>query len=376
MAESDRRNIAPLTGAPADSAEGVPSRSEPYTADGTFRSDASRDVPPAPRTSAFDVGQPANSWHSPPARRSRIPRVPPFLRQLLRNRKAAFGLLVLTVFVLMAIFAPLLTKHNPTLILDAMPDQPPSPADWFGSNHQGQDIFAQVVYGARASLIVGCAAAVLATLISGAMGMTSAYLGGWVDDTLVLITNIFLIIPTLPLLIVISSYLPFRGPVSMILIVGLTTWPGEERVLRSQALSLRNRDFVLAAASLGEPLHRIVFTQIMPNMISRIAAGFLGSFVGAVLYEAGLEFLGFGDVNNISWGTTLFWAQNNSALEIGDWWHFTFPGLAISLTAAALIFVNYGVDEISNPRLQSVKMPSAREIAREKARAAAQGAHR
>jgi peptide/nickel transport system permease protein len=187
--------------------------------------------------------------------------------------------------------------------------------------------------------------------------MTAAYVGGLVDEVLNLVTNVFLVIPGLPLLIVVSSYLPFRGGLAMTLIIAFTTWAGEARVLRSQALSLRSRDFVLAAKVTGEPLWRIIFGEVMPNMTSRIAAGFLGSFVGAILYEAGLEFLGFGGSQSSSWGVILFWAQNNAALETGSWWHFAFPGLALALTATSLIFINYGIDEISNPRLQKVKMP-------------------
>jgi len=171
------------------------------------------------------------------------------------------------------------------------------------------------------------------------------------------VTNVFLIIPGLPLLIVISAYLPFKNAFSMILIIAFTTWAGEARVLRSQALSLRSRDFILAALASGESTMRIVFGEIMPNMVSRIAAGFLGAFVGAVLFEAGLEFLGFGNSDTISWGTILFWAQNNGTLLTGEWWHFTFPGLALALTATALIFINYGLDEISNPRLRAIKVP-------------------
>jgi peptide/nickel transport system permease protein len=138
----------------------------------------------------------------------------------------------------------------------------------------------------------------------------------------------------------------------MILILGATTWALEARILRSQALSLRNRDFVRAAKVAGESTLRTVFGEVMPNMISRIAAGFLFVFYLSVLFEAGLEFLGFGDVNKTSWGVTMYWAQNNSAVLQGEWWHFFFPGLALAITVAALVFINYGIDELSNPRLR------------------------
>ena len=147
--------------------------------------------------------------------------------------------------------------------------------------------------------------------------------------------------------------MPNRGPVTLVLIIGLTTWAVEARILRGQALSLRNRDFVLAAKVAGESTWRIVFSEIMSNMVSRIAAAFVLVFYIAILFEAGLEFLGLADVNKTSWGATMYWAQNNSAVLQGEWWHFVFPGLALALSVASLVLINYGVDELSNPRLRN-----------------------
>jgi peptide/nickel transport system permease protein len=142
----------------------------------------------------------------------------------------------------------------------------------------------------------------------------------------------------------------------MIIILSVTGWAWGGRVLRAQTLSLRNRDFVQAAYLSGEPTWRIVFFEIMPNMISLMVSSFIFTFIGAILAEAGLEFLGFGDINTISWGTILYWAQTNSALLTGEWWHFLFPGLAIALTITSLVFINYGIDAISNPRLRAIKV--------------------
>ena len=242
--------------------------------------------------------------------------------------------------------------QNPPDEIVALPGLSPSREYWFGTTDQGYDVFAQVIWGARISLAVGFAAAVISTTIAATLGMLSAFVGGWVDDAINTVINIFIVIPALPLLIVVYSFLPTRGPVPMVLILGLTTWAVEARILRSQALSLRNRDFVQAAKVSGEGTWRIVFGEIMPNMISRIAAGFLLVFYLSIIFAAGLEFLGFGDVNKITWGTTLYWAQNNSALLQGAWWHFVFPGLALALSVAALVFINFGVDELANPRLR------------------------
>jgi peptide/nickel transport system permease protein len=277
--------------------------------------------------------------------------IPNWSRLLLTNRQSLFGLVLLTCVVAAAVFAPLIAHNSPTELV-GLPGQAPSRAFPFGTTDQGYDVFAQVVWGARTSLLIGASAAVISTTIAVFFGLLAAYSGGWIDDVINLLTNVFLVIPALPLLIVLQTFLPSRGPVVMILILGLTTWALEARVLRSQALSLRNRDFVRAAKVAGESTLRTVFGEVMPNMISRIAAGFLFVFYLSILFEAGLEFLGFGDVNKTTWGVTMYWAQNNSAVLQGEWWHFFFPGLALAITVAALVFINYGIDELSNPRLR------------------------
>ena len=161
--------------------------------------------------------------------------------------------------------------------------------------------------------------------------MLGAYSGGWVDDLVNFATNVFLVIPTIPLLVVVSAYLKSRGSTSMILILAFTLWAFEARVLRAQALSLRNRDFILAAKVAGESTWRIIFFELMPNMISRIAAAFVLVFYVSILTEAGLEFLGLGNMSASSWGVTLYWAQVNSSVLQGEWWTFLFPGLALAL---------------------------------------------
>jgi peptide/nickel transport system permease protein len=289
----------------------------------------------------------------PGAPRRRL-RSPEWVRLLVTNPKSAFGIATFGGLVGAALLAPVIAQYPPDELV-ALPGQPPSSDHWFGTTDQGYDVFAQVIWGARTSLAVGAAAAVMSTVIAATLGMLAAYAGGWIDDTINLLTNVFLVIPALPLLIVVYSFVPARGPVTMVLILGLTTWAVEARILRGQAMSLRNRDFILAAKVSGERTWRIVFGEIMPNMVSRIAAGFLLVFYLSIIFAAGLEFLGFGDVNKITWGTTLYWAQNNSTVLQGTWWHFVFPGVALALAVAALVFINYGVDELANPRLRRRK---------------------
>jgi peptide/nickel transport system permease protein len=287
----------------------------------------------------------------PPVRRGRV-RVPGWLSLLLRNPKSRAGLVILGFMVVVALIAPLISVSDPTAfsLFDAR--QAPSWHHLFGTTDQGSDIFSQVVMGARRSLILGAASGALATAIAATLGIVAAYSGGIVDDTINFLTNVFLVIPTIPLLVVASSYLTSRDMKSMILFLALTLWAFEARILRSQALSLRNRDFVLAAKVAGESTWRIVFGEIVPNMISRIAAGFVLVFYISLLVDAGLEFLGLGDATHVSWGMTLYWAQTNSAVLQGEWWPFVFPGLALVVTVLGLTLILAGIDEVSNPRLR------------------------
>ena len=290
-----------------------------------------------------------------PVRTRRRQFAPQWLRLLLSNPKSCGGLLVFGGMVVVAAFSPWIATHDPEefSLLDA--GQPPSRDHYFGTTDQGFDVFSQVVIGARASLFLGASAAVLATFLAATLGILAAYSGGWVDEGINFLTNVFLVIPTIPLLVVVSAYMENRGPTTMILILGLTLWAFEARILRGQALSLRNRDFVLAAKVAGESTWRIVFSELIPNMVSRIAAAFVLVFYIAILTSAGLEFLGLGDLEHTSWGVTLYWAQVNSVVLQGEWWPFFFPGFALALTVAALVFVLAGLDEVSNPRLRVEK---------------------
>jgi len=282
--------------------------------------------------------------------------VPGWVKLLLSNHFALVGAIMLAIIVLAAIFAPLLTSQDPNGLGNNNPSLSPSPSNWFGTNHQGEDIFAQVIYGARLSLFVGAAVGALGVSLSCLVGMLAGYLGGWVDEGLGMVMNVFLVIPQLPLLVVASAYLPVHGGAGMVIILTITGWAWGARVLRAQTYSLKNRDFVQAAYVSGESTWRIVFFEILPNMISLLVSSFIFTFIGAIFAEASLEFLGFGDINTMSWGTILYWAQQQSTLLTGEWWCFVFHGLAIALTITSLVFINYGIDAISNPRLRLVKI--------------------
>jgi len=286
-----------------------------------------------------------------PRRRGRL-QLPGWASLLLTNRKSRFGLVLVGFMLFVAVIAPWVSVDNPTDFNILATRQAPSWHHLFGTTDQGSDIFSQVMLGTRRSLLLGFAAAVLATALASTLGILAAYSGGIVDEIVNFLTNIFLVVPTIPLLIVISSYLKARGMTTMILVLGLTLWAFEARILRGQALSLKNRDFIHAAKTSGESTWRIVFGELMPNMISRIAAAFVLVFYIALLVDAGLEFLGLGDSAHVSWGMVLYWAQTNSTVLQGEWWPFLFPGLALVITVVGLVFLLAGIDEISNPRLR------------------------
>ena len=275
---------------------------------------------------------------------------------LMSNPKGRVGVFIFTSMVLLGVLAPLFVSASSAVdfsLLDAR--QGPSWHHFFGTTDQGSDVFAQVAWGARRSLALGAAAGALATIVATTLGVFAAYAGGLVDDFINLITNVFFVIPTIPLLVDITAYLHTRSMLVMIVVIAATLWAFEARILRGQALTLRNRDFIAASKVAGESTRRIVFGELMPNMISRIAAAFVLVFYVAILVDAGLEFLGLGEMDKPSWGVALYWATVNSSVLQGEWWSFVFPGLAIGITVLSLTLILAGIDEISNPRLRTIR---------------------
>ena len=294
------------------------------------------------------------SLAAPRRLRGRV-RIPGWLVLLVRNRKSLTGLVMVAFVVVIALIAPLISVAHPNDFNILATRQAPSWNHLFGTTDQGSDIFSQVVLGARRSLLLGAAAGALATVLAATLGITAAYAGGIVDDVVNFFINVFLTIPAIPLLIVVSGYLKSRGMGTMILVLALVLWAFEARILRGQALLLKSRDFVQAAKVAGESTGRVVFSELMPNMISRIAAAFVLVFYIALLTDAGLEFLGLGDQSVTSWGVTLYWAQTNSTVLQGEWWPFFFPGAALAFTVLGLVLILAGIDEVSNPRLRTEK---------------------
>ena len=270
---------------------------------------------------------------------------------LLENRKATVGTAIIVFYLLVAFVGPFLVRYDPSEIVGRR-HTPPSLDHWFGTDGSGKDVFSQTVVGARSSLSTGLIVGSIVTVVGILIGMTAGYMRGRVDDLLSMMTNIVLIIPGLPLLIVLAAFLP-PGFWSIIFVLSVTGWAWGARVLRSQTMSLREKDFVASAVTIGESKLRIMLREILPNMMSIVVAGFLGAVNYAIGAQAGLEFLGLGNPSNVSWGNNLYWAQNNSAMLVGAWWTLIPSGLSIALVAFGFSMINYAIDEVTNPRLRS-----------------------
>jgi peptide/nickel transport system permease protein len=269
---------------------------------------------------------------------------------LAANRKVATGNGIVAFFILVAIFGPLLVHQDPNALSNAS-KAPPSVLHWLGTTTTGQDIFSQLVYGTRTSVFWGFLTGLVVTVISVIIGLIGGYFGGVVDELLSLVTNVFLVIPALPLAIVLAAYFP-RGPLTISIVITITNWAWGARVLRAQTLSMRSREFVSAARANGETVWRLIFYEIFPNELAIVMAGFVSTTVYVILTWASLEFLGLGDPNTISWGGMLHWAQQADGLFSGLWWWFIPPGFCIALVGAGLTLINFGIDEIADPRLR------------------------
>lgn len=270
------------------------------------------------------------------------------------DAKARVGIVMLALFVLVALLAPLIAPYDPTA-RDFEPRQDPSGAHPLGTTAAGEDVLSRLIFGARVSILVGLVGGGLATVVAVLVGLSWGYLRSVAGDVVAFLVNLFLVIPGLPLMIVIASYLQNGGLPVIVLVVVVTGWAWGARVLRAQTQSLRSRDFVTAARFSGDRAPRIVFREILPNMTSLIVSSFIAAAVGAIAAEAGLAFLGLGDPRTVSWGTMLFWAQNSAVLITGQWLLIFAPGLCIALLAVSLLLINFGIDAVSNPRLRTQK---------------------
>jgi peptide/nickel transport system permease protein len=264
--------------------------------------------------------------------------------------KLAAGLIIGGLILLFGIVAPFFVQ-DPAKVHD-LGLAGPSGDHLLGTTQTGQDVLAQLAHATRGSLTIGAIVGAITLVLSGFFGVVGAYAGGWIDELFSLFTNVMLVIPGLPLVIVISSYVPDKSLWLVALVLSITGWAGSARVLRGYTLSLRSRDYVLAARVAGEKRWRILAVEILPNLVPLLAAQVVFAVIFAILGEAGLSYLGLGATGSFTWGTMLYYAQNGLALRLGAWWWFVPPGLLLALFGAALSLVNFAIDEYVNPKLR------------------------
>ena len=276
---------------------------------------------------------------------SEVRRAPRLWDRFLRQPTAVIGLALLLAVASVALLAPWLAPGDP-LIGAGLPLQPPSTDHWLGTDDLGRDILVQLLHGARVSLFVGLAVAVIATLVGTLVGALSGFFGRWVDDGLMRLTEFVLVLPRFFLAIIVTTF--FGGSLlNIVLLLGLTFWPSTARLLRAQILSLREREFVVAARAVGATESAILTRQVLPNAMPPVLVNASLQVGGAILIEAGLSFLGLGDRSQVSWGYMLNSAQPFILIA---WWMSIFPGLALLLTVIAVNLVADGLNEAWSPQ--------------------------
>jgi peptide/nickel transport system permease protein len=274
-------------------------------------------------------------------------------RAILGNRKATVGTAILLVIMFVAAFPGLVAPDSPSAAAYTQ-NAGVSGGHLLGTTQLGQDVFSQLIWSTRQTLLITLIVSAIATFLSTIIGVTAAYMGGFTDRVLTIVIDVFLIIPVLPLLILLASYLP-PGVTSLTIALCITSWAFQARQLRAQGLSLRDRDFLVSARVRGErPLYIILF-EIVPTMTSLLAASFLALAVYVVGFAASIQFLGLGNSGQLMWGTMLYNANQAAALESGNIWWALAPGAAVALLGAGFALLNYAFDEIGNPALRPTK---------------------
>jgi len=274
----------------------------------------------------------------------------------LRSKKFLISVSILLVLLVIAIVGPMLDPTDPLLQNGAHVMAPPSFHDgtWFGTTIFGEDVFSQFCNGLRASFFIGFLGGGFAALLGMAIGFTAGYKGGWIDEILNMLTNVFLVIPTLAVLLVITAYLSARGVLFEAVFIGATSWPWAARAIRAQTFSLRSRDFIDLARLSGRGGWKVIVFEIAPNMSSYLFLTYILLFGGAILIAASLDFIGLGPMGAMSLGLMMFNAVTSASLVLGMWWWFVPPGIGIMALVGALYVMNVGLDEIFNPKLREL----------------------
>lgn len=274
-----------------------------------------------------------------------------FLKMFWSKKKGVFGLAVILFFVGVAFSAHLIAPYNPYKVGVGPPYSPPSEKFWLGTNDLGQDIFSELVYGARISLFVGFVAGLSSTILATIIGVIAGYYEGGVSRVLTGLMDIFLVIPGIPLILLLAIYIG-PGIWNIILVITLLSWSPAARVIRGQTIAVKNRLYIEAARAIGASDYRLLTKHILPSIFPITFANAILRVVDAILLEAAISFLGLGDPRQKSWGMMLYFAQQRMAFAMGAWWWVIPPGLCISLVAIGFSLLASALDEIFNPRLE------------------------
>jgi peptide/nickel transport system permease protein len=274
-----------------------------------------------------------------------------FLRSAVLRRPAVlFGLAVLSFFVLVAVFAPLIEPYDPDTQTGAV-YEPPSSAHWLGTDDGGADMLSLVIAGSRVSLIVGFAAALVAMLIGGTIGLWSGFYGGKSDTVLMRITDYVLVIPDIPLMIIVAALFG-RSLTNIILIIGIIYWTSTARLIRAQTKSVRERAYVKRARALGAGNQRLIGRHVLPQVMPLLIANTVLTVAIAIFAETYITFLGLGDPSLTSWGKLIENAFKGDAVLNEAWWAIIPPGVCVTLVILALTMIGMGMEDALNPRLR------------------------
>jgi peptide/nickel transport system permease protein len=253
--------------------------------------------------------------------------------------------------LLFGFIGPYLISHTPTSVVGGLYD-PPSGSAWLGTDNVGHDLFANLVYGTRTSLIVGLFAGAIATLLGVVIGTVAGYFGGFLEEALMALTNVVVAIPNFVVLILIAIALHTRSATGVAIVIAVTTWPWTARAVRAQASSVRTREHLDIARLSGAGGFGLIVFDVIPYMLSYIVMAFVLQVSSAILTEAALSLLGLGPSNGVSLGIMLHWALANEAVRTGAWWAFVPPTLLLTLIAFSLLMMQSSLDEVFNPRLR------------------------
>lgn len=273
--------------------------------------------------------------------------------RLYGNKSLFFGLLILALLLLVGIFGPLLVDAAATKVGATNPRLPPSPEHWLGTDGQGRDMFATMIHAMPQTLRIGIAAGVISLSVGVALGLIAGFTGGIVDTVIRLASDVMMTIPGIAILVLVASNVRIMTVDLMAIIVASLSWMIATRTIRAQTLSLRERGYVAIARLNGTTGLKLIFVEVLPNLLPFIAASFVVTVTSAMLATVGLEALGLGPQNDLTLGMTIYWAQFYGAILRGIWWWWGPPIALIVLIFVGLLLTSAGMDSFVNKRLET-----------------------